>query len=875
MAGGRAEPRPDREEASHSDRARGACYAPGMALAKDLPRRPTLTALLVCAAACQSTPSRAPLDQLRAAATPTLQEIFLLPGLQGRAPRIEELSADGRWVVFHFNPMAIAADGTRTIPEARSLRIQSTLAPQTTDFEGLRLEDLLPPRAKSAEEDGAKKYKEPEIALSHHGARMLALRERELFLLDPPTNPREKWTVRKLLQVDADSEIAFLKSPRFSDDDSAVLVTGADRDDPATPLSITKDLWSFPIAADASHPWPLAEADGTNLTATIDGDPGRLAFSRDLRVVFARDPAVGAVDVPATESTAASHRAAQILWRDTGKAVELEGMGEFKTVENTSLSPDGRFVLAVVPDRTKDPAPTVIPDYLSPRVSTREGRRELADDSPSPRQIYLWNTESGERSDLSLGEGDVFWQRMIGWAPQPSADTPARLALARLSEDFRTLETFLWSEASGLVQIMVDRDERWIGGPVDRARWSSDGRRLIFGSESFPASTLPGRAQLFAFDVATGSVRQLTTVSGEVNSFDLARDGGIVFSYCNANSRDRNKVAYISPDGVVRDIAAPIGFDDDPKIAADASQIVFTHARMFQPRELWSADANSNQPAYVLTHTATPEFARRDWIHPVLFEVEGERGAMVRSHVFLPRSSSLADPDRARGAVVFIHGAGYLQNVTDSMTEYEPNLMFHSRLAGMGYVVVDVDYRGSAGYGQDFRTAVQFHLGGLELKDIDATLDELARRGVIDSKRVGCYGGSYGGFLTLMALFTEGQRWSAGAALRSVTDWRTYHPGYTQPRLGRPSTHAEAYALSSPIDHAEGLNKPLLLLHGMMDSNVFAQDTIRLMEKLIDLGKDFEVMLYPSQNHAFTDGAHWLDEYKRIERFLMEHLGAP
>ncbi len=834
-----------------------------MAHAKDLPRRASLSALLLCAAACQSTQSRAPLDELRTAGTPTLQEIFLLPGLQGRAPRIEQFSADGRWVVFHFNPMAFAADGTRTIPEERSLRIQSTLAPQTTNFEGLRLEDLLPQRAAVAGEEQSKRAKEVDIAMSHHGTHLLALRERELFLLDAPADPSGSWNVRTILRAQDDSELAKLAGPRFSDDDSAVLVT------------IAQDLWMFKVATDAARPWPMSLADGTNLTATIDGEPGRLAFSRDLKVVFAREPAVGAIDVPATESTPASHRPAQILWRETGKAVELEGMAEFKTVENTSLSPDGRFVLAAVPDRTKDPAPTVIPDYLSPRVSTREGRRELADDSPSPRQIYLWNTESGARSDLSLGEGDVFWQRMIGWAPQPSPDSPARLALARLSEDFRTLETFLWSEASGLIQVMVDRNERWIGGPLDRARWSSDGRSLIFGSESFPASTLPGRAQLFAFDVATGSVRQLTTVSGEVNSFDLSRDGSIVFSYCNADSRDRNHVACISPAGVVRDIAAPIGFDDDPQIAADSSQVVFTHGRMFQPRELWSADANSNQSAHVLTRTTPPEFARRDWIHPVLFEVDGERGARVRSHVFLPRSSSIENPDRARGCVVFIHGAGYLQNVTDSMTEYEPNLMFHSRLAGMGYVVVDVDYRGSAGYGQDFRTAVQFHLGGLELKDIDATLDELARRGVIDPKRVGCYGGSYGGFLTLMALFTEGQRWSAGAALRSVTDWRTYHPGYTQPRLGRPSTHAEAYTLSSPIDHAEGLTKPLLLLHGMMDSNVFAQDTIRLMEKLIDLGKDFEVMLYPSQNHAFTDGAHWLDEYKRIEHFLMEHLGAP
>jgi dipeptidyl aminopeptidase/acylaminoacyl peptidase len=123
-----------------------------------------------------------------------------------------------------------------------------------------------------------------------------------------------------------------------------------------------------------------------------------------------------------------------------------------------------------------------------------------------------------------------------------------------------------------------------------------------------------------------------------------------------------------------------------------------------------------------------------------------------------------------------------------------------------------------------------------------------------------------------MALFQEPERWVGGAALRSVTDWRTYHPGYTQPRLGRPSTHPDAYAASSPIDHAHKLRDPLLILHGMVDSNVFAQDSIRLMEKLIDLGLDFDAMLYPSQDHGFEDGMHWLDEYRRIERFLVRCL---
>jgi dipeptidyl aminopeptidase/acylaminoacyl peptidase len=137
---------------------------------------------------------------------------------------------------------------------------------------------------------------------------------------------------------------------------------------------------------------------------------------------------------------------------------------------------------------------------------------------------------------------------------------------------------------------------------------------------------------------------------------------------------------------------------------------------------------------------------------------------------------------------------------------------------------------------------------------------------------VGVYGGSYGGFLTLMCLARYPDEFSAGAALRSVTDWRTYHAGYTNPRLGHPEHDAENYARSSPIDLIADIQDPVLMLHGLKDSNVFAQDSIRFIEELIQLGKEFDAMLYPSQGHGFTDPASWIDEYGRIERFMDRHV---
>ena len=156
-------------------------------------------------------------------------------------------------------------------------------------------------------------------------------------------------------------------------------------------------------------------------------------------------------------------------------------------------------------------------------------------------------------------------------------------------------------------------------------------------------------------------------------------------------------------------------------------------------------------------------------------------------------------------AVVFVHGAGYLQNAHSYWSSYYREYMFHNLLASRGYVVLDPDYRASAGYGRDWRTAIYRHMGGKDLEDVvdgaKFLVDEAEGR---MPKRIGVYGGSYGGFITLMAMFTTPDVFAAGAALRPVTDWAHYNHGYTSNILNEPQADAEAYRKSSPIYFAEG-----------------------------------------------------------------------
>jgi dipeptidyl aminopeptidase/acylaminoacyl peptidase len=184
-----------------------------------------------------------------------------------------------------------------------------------------------------------------------------------------------------------------------------------------------------------------------------------------------------------------------------------------------------------------------------------------------------------------------------------------------------------------------------------------------------------------------------------------------------------------------------------------------------------------------------------------------------------------------------------------------------------------MDYRASQGYGRDWRTAIYRNMGRPELEDFKDGIDWLVENYGVDRQRVGIYGGSYGGFMTFMALFLEPDLFAAGAALRPVADWMHYNHTYTSNILNTPAIDPEAYQRSSPIDYVQNLTKPLLIASGMQDDNVFFQDSVLVVQRLIELKKEnFEFAVYPLDPHGFVHANSWLDEYRRIYKLMNEHL---
>jgi dipeptidyl aminopeptidase/acylaminoacyl peptidase len=443
------------------------------------------------------------------------------------------------------------------------------------------------------------------------------------------------------------------------------------------------------------------------------------------------------------------------------------------------------------------------------------------------------------------------------------------------SEDGRRLAAFLYSydnkdrwlvavdaaPASGAPQLEpLERlhDPAWINWRFNDLGWMKDGTTLWYLSEESGFSHLYLRP-------LSGAKRALTSGPFEIDSPRLARDGKSFFVTANREHPGVVEVYRVdAASGALARLTEHGGLLDSVVLSADERHLAFLGSGIDAPPELYAQPVRPGAQAKRLTTTTSPEFEAVDWSLPEIVAIPSSHGAApVWARVTTPPGWS---PAKQYPAVCFVHGAGYLQNVHRGWSSYFREFMFHTLLARRGYVVLDLDYRGSSGYGRAWRTAIYRQMGWPEVEDYEDGIRWLAAERAVDPARVGVYGGSYGGFFTFMALFTKPDLFAAGAALRPVSDWAHYNHGYTSNILNTPEVDPEAYAKSSPIEHAAGLRRPLLVLHGMVDDNVTFQDTVRLVQRLIELGKTdlFETAIYPVEPHGFREPSSWVDEYRRI-----------
>jgi len=408
------------------------------------------------------------------------------------------------------------------------------------------------------------------------------------------------------------------------------------------------------------------------------------------------------------------------------------------------------------------------------------------------------------------------------------------------------------------------RDEAWIGGPgtFGILGWI-DENRFIFQSEA------TGYSHIYMMNVATGEKKALTEGNYEVQKAQLSIDKKYLYITTNeVHPGEQHLYRLNITTGKKEKITTQTG-SNQVTISPDEKYLAVLYSYSNKPWELYLQENKVSGKIEQITFKArSEEFKSYPWKDPEVISFMARDGATVYARLYKP-----ANPHPGKPAVLFVHGAGYLQNVHKWWSSYFREYMFNNMLADNGYYVLDIDYRGSAGYGRGWRTGIYRHMGGKDLTDHLDGVNYLVKNFGVDPKRVGLYGGSYGGFITLMGMFNEPEVFAAGAALRPVTDWANYNHGYTSNILNEPFNDSIAYRKSSPFYFAEGLKGHLLICHGMLDINVHYQDAVKLAQRLIELGKDnWELASYPMEDHGFVEPSSWTDEYKRIYRLFEKVL---
>ncbi|AWW28943.1 S9 family peptidase [Echinicola strongylocentroti] len=575
-------------------------------------------------------------------------------------------------------------------------------------------------------------------------------------------------------------------------------------------------------------------------------------------------------------------------YREATKDVEkFTFYTEKKRLTNLRISPDAKFVTFNLITPSEERKNTFVPDYTDvtgyttdldtrPKVGDEASKVEMAIYNLVKDTVYYVQTDKlpgiKDLPDYVVDYPEKEWEEtirpIIPSGPYFSSESKAVVNIRSTDNKDRWI-ALLHLEDGTLKSLDRQRDEAWIAGPGigysfggGTLGWLPDDKHIYFQSEA------TGYSHLYLYNIENDRKIALTEGDFEVFSPALSQDARhwyLTTSAVHPGERHFYKMPVMGGD--LEQLTAKEG-NNKVSLSPDEKHLAILHSYSNQPWELYLKPNRDKTMATQLTTGQSDAFKTYDWKDPELIHFKAQDGTEVPARLYKPSGTA-----KNGAAVIFVHGAGYLQNAHKWWSSYFREYMFHNLLADLGYTVLDIDYRGSAGYGRDWRTGIYRHMGGKDLSDQVDGAQYLINELNIDSEKIGIYGGSYGGFITLMALFNEADTFTSGAALRSVTDWAHYNHGYTSNILNEPTNDPIAYRRSSPIYFAEGLEGHLLIAHGMVDVNVHFQDVVRLSQRLIELGKDnWEMAVYPVEDHGFVEPSSWTDEYKRILKLFNDTL---
>ena len=553
--------------------------------------------------------------------------------------------------------------------------------------------------------------------------------------------------------------------------------------------------------------------------------------------------------------------------RDGGWPVQLTVSNERTALGRPS--PDGRWLL-FTQDRGGNEKPNLFLQPLPhgrPRpVTTTEGvnyrsirwspdGRALAfaaeRAAPGAYDVYRLDPDTAEIARVGGHEGGQC--TTVRWSPDGR-----RLAVTRT-----------WDYAHGGVGVLdVATGEERTLLPIDAAAdhqalgWTRDGRALLVSSNATPH----GAYGIARVEVATAAVTWLDVGEWDVELLDVSPAGD--HYVCARNEGGTHAVVLRTLDGGAREIPLPPGVAAGAVFAPGGESVALLHGAAVSPFEVWVCDGADARPVQ-LSRSLVGGLGPDDFVRPNLVTYPSFDGTPISAFVYLPPG---ARPDRSAPAIVYVHGGPAAQH----MNGWTPLVQY---LVSHGFAVIAPNYRGSTGFGRAFEEANMRDMGGGDLRDVVAAGETIAASGYVDPRRVAVMGGSYGGYLTLMALTKHPDRWAAGVAIVPFANWFTEYEHEDQTlrdsdraRMGDPLEDAALWRDRSPIFFADRIRAPLLVLAGANDVRCPADEAEQIARAVRAHGGVAELHVYPDEGHGFRRRENEIDAHRRTAEFLVRHL---
>jgi dipeptidyl-peptidase-4 len=580
-------------------------------------------------------------------------------------------------------------------------------------------------------------------------------------------------------------------------------------------------------------------------------------------VAFVRDQNLHIYDIATSKEKA--------LTNDGGGPIK-NGMAEFVAQEEMDRStgywwaPDDRHVAFARVDETPVKV-TERFEIAADNVTTFAQRYPVAGGPNVLVRLGVTDVQSGAVTWIDLGnETDIYLAR-VNWLPDGKT-----LAIQRESRDQRRLDLLFADAATGQSRVVLtETSSTWID-------LDNELSFLTKSQEFIWASSRDGYLHLYLYDYEGHLLRQLTAGAWNVDDFRTRAIKGI---------DEKNRIVYFTAtekSPTERQLYRTSLDTQDPHKIDRISRGDGLHGITMSSDAGFYIDnfTNNTQPPQVSLHTAEGKLLtfllenRLNAQHPdapyladnslpEIGTLTAADGQTLYYRLFKPLHF---DPTKRYPAIVDVYGGPGVQRVLDNWT----GSSFTQILTRAGYVVFQLDNRGSAFRSTAFQAPIHDKLGEVEVADQVQGAHWLGSQSFVDSARIGVWGWSYGGYMTLMLMFKAPDVFRAGVAGAPVTDWTLYDTHYTERYIDRPQDNAAGYTASSVLPYARDLRGKLLVMHGMADDNVLFLHSTKLFRQLQDLGKPFDVMVYPGAKHGLVrqhDGRH---AYATIKRFFDDNL---